>query len=127
MKKYVASEFFSALDKIDSDMNQYTEKLSNVHSAIQGVVNLGDNLTGQGGEALKNFYANNHVPLLSYWTMACQQVKIATAKMRMNALSFESSDAVIDESFIEGEVIPQLETNKRRIEEHEHKINHIIA
>lgn len=127
MKKYVASEFFSALDKIDSDMNQYTEKLSNVHSAIQGVVNLGDNLTGQGGEALKNFYANNHVPLLSYWTMACQQVKIATAKMRMNALSFESSDAVIDESFIEGEVIPQLETNQRRIEEHEHKINHIIA
>ncbi|MFB4259287.1 LXG domain-containing protein [Shouchella clausii] len=127
MKKYVASEFFSALDKIDSDMNQYTEKLSNVHSAIQGVVNLGDNLTGQGGEALKNFYANNHVPLLSYWMMACQQVKIATAKMRMNALSFESSDAVIDESFIEGEVIPQLETNQRRIEEHEHKINHIIA
>ncbi|MEB5478668.1 LXG domain-containing protein [Shouchella clausii] len=126
MKKYVASEFFSALDKIDSDMNQYTETLSNVHSAIQGVVNLGDNLTGQGGEALKNFYANNHVPLLSYWTMACQQVKIATAKMRMNALSFESNDAVIDESFIEGEVIPQLETNKRRIQEREDNINSII-
>ncbi|PAE94452.1 LXG domain-containing protein [Shouchella clausii] len=126
MKKYVASDFFSALDKIDSDMNQYTETLSNVHSAIQGVVNLGDNLTGQGGEALKNFYANNHVPLLSYWTMACQQVKIATAKMRMNALSFESSDAVIDESFIEGEVIPQLEKNQRRIQQHQDRINGVV-
>ncbi|WP_341604559.1 LXG domain-containing protein [Shouchella clausii] len=125
-KKYVASDFFSALDKIDSDMNQYTETLSNVHSAIQGVVNLGDNLTGQGGEALKNFYANNHVPLLSYWTMACQQVKIATAKMRMNALSFESSDAVIDESFIEGEVIPQLEKNQRRIQQHQDRINGVV-
>ncbi len=107
-------------------MNQYTETLSNVHSAIQGVVNLGDNLTGQGGEALKNFYANNHVPLLSYWTMACQQVKIATAKMRMNALSFESSDAVIDESFIEGEVIPQLEKNQRRIQQHQDRINGVV-
>ncbi|ALA55076.1 LXG domain-containing protein [Shouchella clausii] len=126
MKRYVASDFFSALDKIDSDMDQYTETLNNVHSAIQGVVNLGDNLTGQGGEALKNFYANNHVPLLSYWTMAFQQVKMATAKMRMYALSFESSDAVIDEAFIEGEVIPQLEKNQQRIQEREDNINSII-
>ncbi|WYU49949.1 T7SS effector LXG polymorphic toxin [Bacillus sp. FSL K6-0047] len=126
MKRYVASEFFSALDKINSDMDRYTDTLNNVYSAIQGVVNLGDNLTGQGGEALKNFYANNHVPLLSYWTMACQQVKIATAKMRMYALSFESRDAVIDESFIEGEVIPQLEKNQRRIQQRQDRINGII-
>lgn len=107
-------------------MDQYTDALNNVYSAIQGVVNLGDNLTGQGGEALKNFYANNHVPLLSYWTTACQQVKIATARMRMYALSFESRDAVIDEGFIEGEVIPQLEKNHRRIQQRQDRINSII-
>lgn len=46
--------------------------------------------------------------------------------MRMNALSFESSDAVIDESFIEGEVIPQLEKNQRRIQQHQDRINGVV-
>ncbi len=91
------------------------ERLSNemdlIHKSIEGLVRMEDVLKGEGGNAIRAFYADCHLPFLQFFdTFSLRYIDILK-QMSSSLNSFEpNSSGHIKQQFLEGEVGHGLKT-----------------
>ncbi|UOQ94880.1 T7SS effector LXG polymorphic toxin [Halobacillus shinanisalinarum] len=86
-------------------LDQLRNSIHQVKVSIKTIIHLEDSLRGQGGEAIRTFYQEAHLPFLSYLEQFLSQYEDAIRKMLTSLHEFEpDSDGVIREDFLEQEV-----------------------
>ncbi|WP_139377096.1 ribonuclease YeeF family protein [Halobacillus hunanensis] len=76
-----------------------------VKVSIKAIIDLEDSLRGEGGEAIRAFYQEAHLPFLSYLEQFLSQYEEAIRKMMASLNELEpDADGLIREDFLEQEV-----------------------
>lgn len=111
MKILDVTPFQEGLARNQETLTRIQEEMDAIRTAAQQLSDLGDSLTGEGGESIKAFYRECHLPLLE--TFANFKNTFATA---MNTIKSAQEtlepapDGYVMESFLEGEAETGLTT-----------------
>lgn len=92
------------LDRLESEVEA-------IRRAVEGLVAMEDELKGQGGSAIRAFYAECHLPLLQQFLVSAAGYKQVLQQMEnaLYALEPDTSGHIV-EQFLEGEVDQGLTT-----------------
>ncbi|WP_427138636.1 T7SS effector LXG polymorphic toxin [Psychrobacillus psychrodurans] len=86
------------LDRLSSEMKA-------IHHAVEGLVQMEDQLKGAGGNAIRSFYQECHLPFLHFFQLFSEQFKQVLNQMEAALHSLEpDSSGYILETFLEGEL-----------------------
>ncbi|UOE74916.1 T7SS effector LXG polymorphic toxin [Parageobacillus thermoglucosidasius] len=50
-----------------SELQRKNAQMKNIRQSIQQFISLEGSLKGKGGEAIRNYYEDVHIPFLTYW------------------------------------------------------------
>ncbi|MCZ8533344.1 T7SS effector LXG polymorphic toxin [Psychrobacillus psychrodurans] len=76
-----------------------------IHHAVNGLVQMEDQLKGAGGNAIRSFYQECHLPFLHYFQLFSEQFKQVLQQMEAALHSLEpDSSGYILETFLDGEL-----------------------
>ncbi|WP_226682839.1 ribonuclease YeeF family protein [Sutcliffiella horikoshii] len=104
-------ELQSMLEKLELQK----EEVEKIHNDVMGIVNLEDSLKGQGGQAIRAFYQDCHIPFLTYYQSMLDEFKNTLNGMKSALQSVEpSSSGYINESFLQND-LPRALDNARRM------------
>ncbi|WP_404448231.1 LXG domain-containing protein [Sutcliffiella horikoshii] len=105
------TELQSMLEKLELQK----EAMEKVHNDVMGIVGLEDALKGQGGQAIRSFYQDCHIPFLTYYQSMLDEFKNTLNGMKSALQSVEpSSSGYINESFLQND-LPRALDNARRM------------
>ncbi|WP_404431059.1 T7SS effector LXG polymorphic toxin [Sutcliffiella horikoshii] len=91
------------------------EAVEKIHNDVMGIVGLEDSLKGQGGQAIRAFYQDCHIPFLTYYQSMLDEFKNTLNGMKSALQSVEpSSSGYINESFLQND-LPRALDNARRM------------
>ena len=92
------------LDRLESEIEA-------IQRTVEGLVGMEDELKGEGGNAIRAFYAECHLPLLQYFLVSAAGYKQVLQQMEnaLYALEPDTSGHIV-EQFLEGEVEQGLAT-----------------
>ncbi|MEK4082590.1 T7SS effector LXG polymorphic toxin [Psychrobacillus sp. FSL K6-1415] len=92
------------LDRLESEVET-------IQRTVEGLVGMEDELKGEGGNAIRAFYAECHLPLLQYFLVSAAGYKQVLQQMEnaLYALEPDTSGHIV-EQFLEGEVEQGLTT-----------------
>ncbi|MFZ0577061.1 MAG: LXG domain-containing protein, partial [Psychrobacillus psychrotolerans] len=86
------------LDRLSSEMKS-------IHQAVEGLVQMEDQLKGAGGNAIRSFYQECHLPFLHFFQLFSEQFKQVLNQMEAALHSLEPDSSVyILETFLDGEL-----------------------
>ncbi|ART75198.1 hypothetical protein B4U37_03680 [Sutcliffiella horikoshii] len=104
-------ELQSMLEKLELQK----EAVEKIHNDVMGIVGLEDALKGQGGQAIRAFYQDCHIPFLTYYLSVLDEFKNTLNGMKSALQSVEpSSSGYINESFLQND-LPRALDNARRM------------
>ncbi|MGD6993082.1 ribonuclease YeeF family protein [Sutcliffiella horikoshii] len=104
-------ELQSMLEKLELQK----EAVEKIHNDVMGIVGLEDALKGQGGQAIRAFYQDCHIPFLTYYLSMLDEFKNTLNGMKSALQSVEaSSSGYINESFLQND-LPRALDNARRM------------
>ncbi|TQR19178.1 T7SS effector LXG polymorphic toxin [Psychrobacillus vulpis] len=76
-----------------------------IHRAVLGLVQMEDQLKGEGGNAIRSFYGECHLPFLQFFQLFSEHYKQVLQQMEAALYSLEPDSAgYILEQFLEGEL-----------------------
>ncbi|WP_010199991.1 T7SS effector LXG polymorphic toxin [Bacillus sp. m3-13] len=105
------TELQSMLEKLELQK----EAVEKIHNDVMGIVGLEDALKGQGGQAIRAFYQDCHIPFLTYYQSMLDEFKNTLNGMKSALQSVEpSSSGYINESFLQND-LPRALDNARRM------------
>ncbi|WP_399627925.1 T7SS effector LXG polymorphic toxin [Sporosarcina sp. SG10008] len=86
-------------------LNRLENEMKAIETAVEGLVAMEDSLKGQGGDAIRAFYAECHLPFLQFF-MTFKSIYVNVLTQMDSALDALEPDAngFIRETFLEGEV-----------------------
>ncbi|WP_285841739.1 T7SS effector LXG polymorphic toxin [Psychrobacillus sp. MER TA 171] len=86
------------LDRLSSEMEA-------INDAVKGLVQMEDQLKGAGGNAIRSFYQECHLPLLHFFQSFSEQFKQVLSQMvaALHSLEPDSSGYIL-ETFLDGEL-----------------------
>jgi toxin YxiD len=126
MKVLDVKDLYAGVDHTLTEMNKLQALLFNIQKAIVSLVSL-DGLKGKGGEAIKSFFAECHLPFLAYMDQFLSNYKQALNRLKQAVHSFESrEDGFISQEFLENDVDHGLEKVKTISTELTNEVNHLI-
>ncbi|WP_404469666.1 ribonuclease YeeF family protein [Sutcliffiella horikoshii] len=110
------------VESLHMDLQSMLEKLElqkeaveKIHNDVMEIVGLEDSLKGQGGQAIRAFYQDCHVPFLTYYQSMLDDFKNTLNGMKSALQSVEpSSSGYINESFLQND-LPRALDNARRM------------
>jgi len=86
------------LDRLSSEMEA-------IHHAVEGLVQMEEQFKGAGGNAIRSFYQECHLPFLHFFQLFSEQFKQVLQQMEAALHSLEpDSSGYIVEQFLEGEL-----------------------
>lgn len=127
MKVLDVKDLYAGVDHTLTEMNKLQALLFNIQKTIVSLVSLDDGLKGKGGEAIKSFFAECHLPFLAYMDQFLSNYKQALNRLKQAVHSFESrEDGFISQEFLENDVDHGLEKVKTISTELTNEVNHLI-
>ncbi|WP_082786616.1 T7SS effector LXG polymorphic toxin [Sporosarcina psychrophila] len=105
MKVVDVSPFHDGLRRNNTMLNRLENEMNAIETAVEGLVAMEDSLKGQGGDAIRAFYAECHQPFLQFF-MTFKSIYVNVLTQMDSALDALEPDAngFIRETFLEGEV-----------------------
>ena len=127
MKVLDVNEFQSGLERNVNRLTRLESEMKQIETAIQGLTQLEESLKGQGGEALRGFYENCHLPFLEFFNTfkASFEGVLQEMKSALSSLEPDVSGFIRQES-LEGEVEQGLNNAKQVTEELTNETNNIL-
>lgn len=127
MKVLDVNEFQSGLERNVNRLTRLESEIKQIETAIQGLTQLEESLKGQGGEALRGFYENCHLPFLEFFITfkASFESVLQEMKSALSSLEPDASGFIRQES-LEGEVEQGLNNAKQVTEELTSETNNIM-
>src|SRR4051794_30042197 len=113
MKVLDAQEFHNGLQRNLSMLTRLETEMKTIETAIQGLTQLEESLKGQGGNAIRAFYTDCHLPFLQFFYLLKTSFHDVLTQMK-EALSTLEPDhsGFIRQSYLEGEVEQGLNNAK---------------
>ncbi|RDE21869.1 hypothetical protein DV712_17485 [Parageobacillus thermoglucosidasius] len=87
MKVLDVQGLHEAIDKIISELQRKNAQMKNIRQSIQQFISLEGSLKGKGGEAIRNYYEDVHIPFLTYWEMFSEEFEAVLKQMKMVCIS----------------------------------------
>lgn len=111
MKVLDVGPFEEGLQKNITMLSRLEGEMKAIESSIEGLVALDDSLKGQGGDAIRAFYSECHLPFVQFFLVFKNTFDSVLAQIQSSLNTLEpSSNGFIRESFLEGEVESGLST-----------------
>lgn len=111
MKILDVTPFQEGLARNQETLARLVEEMNAIRTAAQQLSDLGDSLTGEGGEAIKAFYRECHLPLLETFSDFKSTFETAMNRIKSAQETLEPApNGYIMESFLEGEADTGLKT-----------------
>ncbi|KUP09456.1 hypothetical protein Q75_00610 [Bacillus coahuilensis p1.1.43] len=117
----------SSVEDIIKKLHTQQKHISELKKAIENFAHSKDAFNGQGGEAIRSFYRDFHLPFLSFYDLTLLHVETLLSQLRTSSLQIEgSSNGFIQEGFLKGELTTSLNTSKLRTVDLVDEANQII-
>lgn len=111
MKVLDAQLFHEGIQRNIDMLTRLETEMQAIKTATEGLVALEDSFKGQGGEALRAFYHECHIPFLQFFLTFKESFSDILGRMRSALDSLEpDSSGYIQQEFLEGEVEQGLQT-----------------
>ncbi|USK68815.1 T7SS effector LXG polymorphic toxin [Peribacillus asahii] len=105
MKVLDVADLQVGLDQTLESLKRQQNEMSEVEAAIQGFIELEDSFKGKGGEAIRGFYKEVHVPFISYYRSFLEDYQSRIQVMKAELFNVEPAiNGVIVEPFLTGEL-----------------------
>ncbi|SDD98341.1 LXG domain of WXG superfamily protein [Bhargavaea beijingensis] len=105
MKVLDAPAFEEGLARNKETLNLLESEMTLIMDSVRELVQLNEALKGQGGDAIRRFYQECHLPFLEYFLLFKENFHSTLAGIESAADALEPApDGYIDEGFIESEV-----------------------
>jgi len=105
MKVVDVSPFHDGLRRNNTMLNRLENEMKAIETAVEGLVALEDSLKGQGGDAIRAFYAECHLPFLQFFmTFKSNYVNVLTQMDSVLDALEPDANGFIRQTFLEGEV-----------------------
>ncbi|WP_257350762.1 ribonuclease YeeF family protein [Pseudalkalibacillus decolorationis] len=105
MKTLDVQTLHNGIDDLLNKLKSQMTELKELEHTIEDFTGLNDSFKGKGGTAVRNFYQDWHVPLLSYRFFALQNYERVLNNIKKATTELESdSNGFIRQSFLEGEL-----------------------
>lgn len=127
MKVLDVHEFQQGLERKLNQLTRLESEMKQIETAIQGLTQLEESLKGQGGEALRAFYENCHLPFLEFFTIFKTSFSNVLQEMKLALSSLEpDASGYIRQESLEGEVEKGLNNAKQVTEDLTDETNNIM-
>ena len=111
MKVLDVGPFEEGLQKNITMLSRLEGEMKAIESSIEGLVALDDSLKGEGGNAIRAFYSECHLPFVQFFLVFKNTFDGVLTQIQSSLNTLEpSSNGFIRESFLEGEVESGLST-----------------
>ncbi len=127
MKVLDVNTFQQGLERNVNRLTRLETEMKQIEITIKGLTNLEESLKGQGGEALRGYYENCHLPFLEFFntfkasfTTVLQEMSSALSTLEPDSSGFIRQEA------LEGEVEQGLNNAKQVTEELTNETNQIM-
>ncbi|MER2259191.1 MAG: T7SS effector LXG polymorphic toxin [Priestia megaterium] len=127
MKVLDVNEFQQGLGRNVNRLTRLESEMKQIASAVQGLTQLEESLKGQGGEALRAYYENCHLPFLTFFSTFKNSFTNVLQEMKSALSSLEpDSSGFIRQAALEGEIEQGLNRVKQVTEELTDETNNIM-
>ena len=97
--------FEEGLTRNKDTLNRLESEMTLIMDSVRELVQLNESLKGQGGDAIRRFYQECHLPFLEYFLMFKENFYSTLSSIESATDALEPApDGYIDEGFIESEV-----------------------
>ena len=105
MKVLDAEELHAGLKRNMEMLHRLEVEMQRIKKAIKELTQLEESLKGQGGNAIRSFYEECHLPFLQFFQLFSEHFKHVLQQMQTALYSLEPDSAgYILEQFLEGEL-----------------------
>ncbi|MED4905638.1 T7SS effector LXG polymorphic toxin [Parageobacillus thermoglucosidasius] len=105
MKILHVRDLYHAIDGTMQSIDEKRRQLQQIRQSIRQFISLGHAFTGEGGDAIRNYYADCHIPFLTYLEQFLADFQHTLTQIKQAAASLESHEhGVIREDFLQQEV-----------------------
>ena len=105
MKTLDVAPFREGLQRNRDKLKSLQQEMDAIRTGVQAVTDLGDSLAGSGGEAIKAFYRDCHLPLLNQFESFAGTFESVLTSIQYAQESLEpNASGYIREGFLESEV-----------------------
>lgn len=106
MKILDAKSLHSGIDGLNNKLKSQMEQLHQLKNVVEEFADLDDAFKGKGGEAIRGFYRDWHVPLLSFYYNTLKNYEKVLTKVKEATEELDSDqNGFIRQSFLNGELI----------------------
>ncbi|MBN8209831.1 hypothetical protein JI666_13825 [Bacillus sp. NTK071] len=105
MKTLEVDSFLSGIELTLKQLDSQERDIKKIDSAVMEFIQLDEALKGKGGQAIRSFYQDCHIPFLKYYESTLDEYKNALHNMKNELKAFESSNtATIREDFLQNDL-----------------------
>ena len=127
MKTLEVESFLSGIELTLKQLDSQESNIKNIDSAVMEFIQLEEALKGKGGQAIRSFYQDCHVPFLKFYQSILDEYKSALHNMKNELQAFESSStAKIREDFLQNDLNHALKKMKTMTADLSNEANTII-
>ncbi|MCA0149730.1 hypothetical protein LCD52_13095 [Rossellomorea vietnamensis] len=114
MKILDVDGFQHGIKEIEETLSSQKDQVEQVERAVQDVVNLDEAFKGEGGNAIRDFYRSQHLPMLEQYQLFLSDYQSVIRQMK-EALNLvePSPDGFMRQSFLDNEVEEGLHRARR--------------
>ncbi|MFC7373425.1 LXG domain-containing protein [Fictibacillus iocasae] len=128
MKTLDSAALLTGIEEIRNKIEQQKQQMKQIEDSVRELTNLEDSLKGKGGQAIRSFYEDCHIPFLSYYQMMMADYNQALHEIKQTLKSIEPAEnAFIRESFLTNEIENGLQKAKSVTEQLTNDANSIIS
>ncbi|WP_285813516.1 LXG domain-containing protein [Rossellomorea marisflavi] len=114
MKILDVHDFHTGLKEIEETLSSQKDQVKDIQKSVQAVVDLEDAFKGKGGEAIRGFYRNKHLPMIEQYQTFLADYETTIGKLRNAIQDVEPAPhGVIKQSFLDHEVEGHLHRAKQ--------------
>lgn len=127
MKTLEVDSFLSGIDLTLKQLEAQENDIKKIDSSVMELIQLEEALKGKGGQAIRSFYQDCHVPFLQFYQSTLNEYKNALHNMKNDLQAFESSStATIREDFLKNDLEHGLKKIKTMTADLSNEANTII-
>ena len=105
MKILDVDGFQHGIKEIEETLSSQKDQVQQIERAVQDVVNLDDAFKGEGGNAIRDFYRSQHLPMLEQYQLFLSDYQSVIRQMKEALDHVEPSpDGFMRQSFLDNEV-----------------------
>ncbi|MGE6630415.1 T7SS effector LXG polymorphic toxin [Bacillus sp. NPDC077027] len=128
MKTLDAFALTNGIDRTLDELKQQLHDIKALEKQIKRIIALDEALKGEGGQAIRAFYEECHIPFLQYFQVVIEEYSVALKKTKQALYTLEpKQNGFISQAFLEHELDHGLKNAERAVSDIVSDANHAIG